>query len=128
MRGSSSTGVDFAPQLSVQQYPKEKVWEMKIGPMILLASLSFTPVLALCDRCEPGADSTPGIQQPTTSKQPRTVTPEECKSIGGRVLNILGGDKCKDSEVDAGEVTGMRCKCVCCVLNKQNASGDLDAV
>jgi len=45
----------------------------------------------------------------------RTLTPEECEAMDGRVLNIVGGVDCEDNETNVNNVTGFISPNVCCV-------------
>lgn len=45
----------------------------------------------------------------------KSLTPDECLSMGGRTVNIVGGDDCKDDEYNAGKVTGFISPNICCL-------------
>lgn len=40
----------------------------------------------------------------------------ECANLGGRIVNSLS-ETCNEEETQIADVTGMKCPCVCCVLN-----------
>ena len=44
-----------------------------------------------------------------------SLTPEECKELGGEPLNIVGGATCATGEKNIGEVTGFISPNICCV-------------
>ncbi len=46
-----------------------------------------------------------------------------CELRGGRIVNALeantlGKEPCESNEINKGEVTGLKCPCVCCVPSK----------
>lgn len=45
----------------------------------------------------------------------RSMTPDECESLGGRPVNIVGGESCANDEINMGEVTGFISPNICCV-------------
>lgn len=49
-----------------------------------------------------------------------SLTPDECTSQGGRLVNILGGDTCLDTEENIGDVTGLFSRNICCVPISQS--------
>lgn len=44
----------------------------------------------------------------------QSMTPEECTSQGGRIVNIVGGSGCEAGEEKIGEVTGFISPNICC--------------
>lgn len=44
----------------------------------------------------------------------KTVTSAECGAQGGRIVNTLSGSGCDANETIIGEISGLRCPCVCC--------------
>ncbi len=53
------------------------------------------------------------------------LSPEECDSKGGRVVNTLG-ETCASDETNAGEVEGLMCPCICCVASTESDKLTLD--
>jgi len=49
-----------------------------------------------------------------------SLTPDECKELGGEPLNIVGGADCAEGEESIGEVTGFISPNICCVPKKNN--------
>lgn len=43
------------------------------------------------------------------------LTPEECIAKGGRTVNIVGGDTCKEDELNIGPVVGFISPNICCI-------------
>lgn len=50
-----------------------------------------------------------------SSKEEKTVSSEECISKKGRIVTFGG---CTNDEESIGNVSGVRCICVCCVPKK----------
>lgn len=48
-------------------------------------------------------------------KEETTLSINECEEIyNGREVNTLGGETCSSDEVNYGEISGLRCPCICC--------------
>lgn len=48
-------------------------------------------------------------------KEATTLSSSECEEkYGGREVNTLGGETCASDEINYGEITGLRCPCICC--------------
>ena len=45
----------------------------------------------------------------------REFTSDECWEKGGRIVNTLNGEGCRQNETSISKVDDMRCKCICCV-------------
>jgi len=43
-----------------------------------------------------------------------TLTPDECIKLGGRTVNIVGGESCSANEENLGEVVGFISPNICC--------------
>ena len=50
----------------------------------------------------------------TTDIDNKEMTSTECAEQGGNIVNSLGGKTCAENEESLGEVTGMKCQCICC--------------
>ena len=44
-----------------------------------------------------------------------SLSPEECISMGGRTVYIVGGDTCNKNETNYGKVVGFISPNICCV-------------
>ncbi len=42
------------------------------------------------------------------------ITPDECTSKGGEIVNTLDGASCKSQNDFFGNVVGLKCPCICC--------------
>jgi hypothetical protein len=45
----------------------------------------------------------------------RSLVPEECEQMGGRIVNTVGGSECSSNEKNIGEVTGFISPNICCL-------------
>jgi len=43
------------------------------------------------------------------------ISPDECLEMGGRILNIVGGDECYENETEFSPVVGFISPNVCCL-------------
>lgn len=71
---------------------------------------------------QPGKEDLPGGDA-GRSDGAITLTSEECNNRGGRIVNNMADESCSTTEMLVGIVTGMRCKCICCVPTKKKKSG-----
>jgi hypothetical protein len=59
-----------------------------------------------------------------TTEQPagtNTYSPQECIDLGGRPVNIVGGDTCYGNETNIGSVVGFISPNICCVPSADSA-------
>ena len=54
-------------------------------------------------------------QEEAMEEQEFQMTGDECIEMDGMVVNTAEDGHCGDDEIELGEVTDMRCPCVCCV-------------
>ncbi len=65
--------------------------------------------------CQACADESEYWTIGVCEEEDNALSPQECETLGGRNVNIVGGETCRENETNAGNVVGFISPNICCV-------------